>query len=74
MVELTRATNSSMTNELKELISKNEIIPEAKVLLELPWELHDEWDEFMRGKTCPIIEKGSLGIYPWDLQQFLKKI
>jgi hypothetical protein len=25
----------------------------------------------MRGKTCPILDTGDHGVYPWDLSQFV---
>jgi hypothetical protein len=52
--------------------SKNEsCIKESEVLFYLPPELHNEWDNFMRGKTCPILENGDHGVYIWDVTAFL---
>jgi hypothetical protein len=65
---------NSQNEKLKELSFKNEPVSEAEILCNLPYELHNEWDNFMRGKTCPILENGDHGIYSWDLKQFLSKI
>ena len=46
-------------------------IKESEVLSVLPFELLETWDNFMRGKTCPILDDGDHGIYAWDLNQFL---
>ena len=46
-------------------------IKESEVLCVLPYELLEVWDNFMRGKTCPILDDGDHGIYAWDLNQFL---
>ena len=48
-------------------------IKESEILYNLPIELHNSWDEFMRGKTCPILENGDHGVYAWDLNQFLNR-
>jgi hypothetical protein len=46
-------------------------IKESEVLSALPFELVESWDNFMRGKTCPILDNGDHGVYAWDLNQFL---
>jgi hypothetical protein len=56
--------------QLREL-SKNEAIKESEILSIIPSDIHPHWDIFMRGKTCPMIEKGDRGVYGWDLKQFL---
>ena len=48
-------------------------VKEGEVLVNLPAELHNEWDNFMRGKTCPILDNGDHGVYAWDLSQFLNR-
>jgi hypothetical protein len=52
---------------------ENSAIKESDVLFNLPQELHTDWDNFMRGKTCPILDNGDHGVYGWDLNQFLNK-
>lgn len=49
-------------------------IKESEVISVLPFELLESWDNFMRGKTCPILQDGDHGIYSWDLNQFLNRI
>ena len=44
---------------------------ESEVLSVLPFGLVESWDNFMRGKTCPILDDGDHGVYAWDLNQFL---
>jgi hypothetical protein len=60
-------------NILENLSLQGNAIKESEVLLNLPQELHSEWDNFMRGKTCPILDNGDHGVYNWDLNQFLNK-
>ena len=63
-----------MKNWIKDLESKTlkkENIKESDILSVIPFELVETWDNFMRGKTCPILEDGDYGIYSHDLNQFL---
>ena len=59
---------------LENLSLENNTIKESEVLFNLPQELHTEWDNFMRGKTCPLLDNGDHGVYNWDLNQFLNKL
>lgn len=58
---------------LEELSLSDKNIKESEVLFNLPQNLHNDWDNFMRGKTCPILDNGDYGVYSWDLSQFLNK-
>jgi len=58
---------------LKTLSSQDNAIKESEILINLPFELRNEWDNFMRGKTCPILDDGDHGVYNWDLSHFLSK-
>lgn len=60
--------------ELQELSDKNSCIRESEILYTIPTEEHSNWDNFMRGKTCPILDSGDHCVYSWDLNQFLNKI
>lgn len=60
-------------NVLETLTLQDKVIKESEVLFNLPQELHNDWDNFMRGKTCPILDNGDYGVYGWDLNQFLNK-
>lgn len=60
-------------NILEQKTIKEKNIKESEVLSVLPFELVESWDNFMRGKTCPILDDGDHGIYTWDLSQFLNK-
>ncbi len=60
-------------NVLEALTLQGKAIKESEVLFNLPRELHTEWDNFMRGKTCPLLENGDHGVYGWDLSQFLNR-
>ena len=60
-------------NILEKLSLENNTIKESEILVNLPQELHSDWDNFMRGKTCPILDNGDHGVYSWDLNQFLNK-
>jgi hypothetical protein len=52
---------------------ENSAIKESEILSNLPSTLHNEWDNFMRGKTCPLLDNGDHGVYGWDLSQFLNR-
>jgi len=60
-------------NILEALTLQDKAIKESEILFNLPRELHTEWDNFMRGKTCPLLENGDHGVYGWDLSQFLNR-
>jgi hypothetical protein len=58
---------------LEKISLQDKTIKESDILFNLPQELHSDWDNFMRGKTCPILDNGDHGVYSWDLNQFLNK-
>lgn len=60
-------------NILEKLSLENDTIKESEILINLPQQLHSDWDNFMRGKTCPLLDNGDHGVYSWDLNQFLNK-
>ncbi len=60
-------------NILENLSLQDKAIKESEVLFNLPQNLHNDWDNFMRGKTCPLLDNGDHGIYTWDLNQFLNR-
>lgn len=60
-------------NILEKLSLENNTIKESEILINLPQELHSDWDNFMRGKTCPLLDNGDHGVYNWDLNQFLNR-
>ena len=59
---------------LKQKILKQEIITQSQIISILPFNMLETWDNFMRGKTCPILDNGDRGVYVWDLKQFLNLI
>ena len=56
---------------LEQKTLENINIKESEVISVLPFNVLEAWDNFMRGKTCPILEDGDHGVYSWDLNQFL---
>jgi len=60
-------------NILEKLSLENNTIKESEILINLPQQLHSDWDNFMRGKTCPILDNGDHGVYSWDLNQFVNR-
>jgi hypothetical protein len=58
---------------LSEKSLEAQAIKESEILINIPNELREEWDNFMRGKTCPVLDDGDHGVYSWDLGQFLNK-
>jgi hypothetical protein len=65
---------NNWTNILENLSIQDNAIKESEILFNLPHELHNDWDNFMRGKTCPLLNNGDHGVYKWDLNQFLNKL
>ena len=61
-------------NILEQKTLANKEIVESEILSVLPFEMLESWDNFMRGKTCPVLDNGDYGVYTWDLNQFLNKI
>ena len=59
---------------LNQKVLEASAIKESEILINLPYELREKWDNFMRGKTCPVIDDGDHGIYSWDLKDFLQYI
>jgi len=60
-------------NILEKFSLEKNSIKESDILINLPQQLHSDWDNFMRGKTCPILDNGDHGVYSWDLNQFLNR-
>jgi hypothetical protein len=63
-----------MNNWIKILNEKSiesKTLKESDILINIPIEFIEKWDNFMRGRTCPILDNGEYGVYSWDLQQFL---
>lgn len=65
---------SEWFDRLKIIAESKNFIKESEVLFNLPANLQHKWDNFMRGKTCPLLENGDHGVYAWDLNQFLGTI
>ena len=65
---------NNWTEKLQLLSLESNALPESKILSNLPHEKQNDWDNFMRGKTCPILDNGDHGVYSWDLKQFLARI
>jgi len=61
-------------NHLEQKTHQSSNIIESEILYVLPFELVELWDNFMRGKTCPILDNGDHGVYAWDLKQFLNSL
>lgn len=61
-------------NILEQKTLEKKHIKESEVLSVIPFEMLESWDNFMRGKTCPILDNGDHGVYTWDLNQFLTRI
>lgn len=61
-------------NILEQKTLEKKHIKESEVLSVIPFEMLESWDNFMRGKTCPILDNGDHGVYTWDLNQFLHRL
>jgi hypothetical protein len=62
------------TDLLNQKAANELTIKESEILINLPCEFRENWDNFMRGKTCPILDDGDHGVYSWDLKYFLSII
>jgi len=60
-------------NILQQKTVERKDIKESEIISIIPFELIESWDNFMRGKTCPILEDGDHGVYSCDLNQFLNR-
>ena len=60
-------------NILEQKILEKRNIKESEVISTIPFNLLETWDNFMRGKTCPILNDGDHGVYSLDVNQFLNK-
>ena len=58
---------------LEQKILEKRNIKESEVISTLPFNLLETWDNFMRGKTGPILDDGDHGVYSLDVNQFLNK-
>jgi len=61
-------------SQLQQKTLETNNVKESEILVALPYKLVESWDNFMRGKTCPILDDGDHGVYPWDLKQFLNSL
>lgn len=65
-------------DDLKEIAEPYPHIPESQILAAMPEELKPQWDDFIRGQTCLLIEHADAppesGIYPWDFERFTSKL
>ena len=46
--------------ELEELSNRDSYIKESEILYILPFEMYEKWENFMRGKTCPLFDNGGI--------------
>ena len=58
---------------LKFLLEQDDMVLEKDVEACIPDELYGDWENYMRGKTCPLNDEGERGVYSWDLQQFVER-
>jgi hypothetical protein len=64
---------NNLLNNLEILINKESILREEDILRDMPLEKHNDWHNYMIGKTCPLLDNNDLGVYRWDLDSFLQK-
>lgn len=60
--------------QLIDVCKTTSVISDEQISLDLPEKYKPEFEEFMRGKTCPILDNGQKGVYSWDFEQFLKSV
>lgn len=60
--------------QLLDVCKTTNIISDEQISLDLPEKYKSEFEEFMRGKTCAILENGQRGVYSRDFEQYLKTV
>lgn len=66
--------NQHWAEQLLDVCKTTSVISEEQISLDLPEKYKPEFEEFMRGKTCPILDNGQKGVYSWDFEQYLKTV
>ena len=66
--------NQHWAEQLLDVCKTTSIISDEQISLDLPEKYKPEFEEFMRGKTCPILDNGQRGVYSWDFEQYLKTV
>ena len=67
--------NQHWADRLIDVCKTTSIISEEQISLDLPEIYKPEFENFMRGKTCPILlENGQRAVYSWDFEEYLKTI
>lgn len=66
--------NQHWAEQLLDVCKTTSVISEEQISLDLPEKYKPEFEEFMRGKTCPILDNGQRGVYSWDFEQYLKTV
>jgi hypothetical protein len=47
-------------------------IPESEILAAMPKSLHPKWRNFLFGQTVLALPNKEAGVYPWDLERFVR--
>lgn len=66
--------NQHWADQLLDVCKTTSVFSDEQISLDLPEKYKPEFEKFMRGKTCPILVDGKMGVYSWDFEQFLKSI
>ena len=66
--------NQHWAEQLLDVCKTTSVISEEQISLDLPEKYKPEFEEFMRGKTCPILDNGQRGVYSWDFERYLKTV
>ena len=60
--------------QLHNLYKESFMVSNQEILRLVPEEYHLKFEEYMRGKTCPIDDNGEKCVYSWDLEQIVEKL
>jgi hypothetical protein len=66
--------NQHWADQLIDLCKTTSVISDEQISLDLPEKYKAEFEQFMRGKTCPMLDSGQSGVYSWDFEQYLKTV
>jgi hypothetical protein len=66
--------NQHWADQLIDLCKTTSVISDEQISFDLPEKYKVEFEQFMRGKTCPILDNGQRGVYSWDFEQYLNTV
>lgn len=66
--------NQHWADRLIDMCKTTDVIVDEQISLELPEKFKPEFEKFMIGKPCPILDDGLKGVYSSDFEEYLKTV